>query len=137
MLKPALKINFQSFPQSMSAAVSSGVTEALPTEKNPLRRERERRRHVQTQKTRPKESSTREKKLGMRGQIKGEKEGRERKTEMLNIHQKASARKKMAHRERRRNREKNNQSQICQTNGTFGDVEGTDRILRLMGGGKE
>lgn len=69
----------------------------------------------------------------MRGELK---EGRERKTEMLNIHQKASARKKMAHRERR-NREKNNQSQICQTNGTFRDVEGTDRMLRLMGGGKE
>lgn len=54
MLKPALKINFQSFPQSMSSAVSSGVTEALPTEKNPLWRERERRRYVQTEKTRQK-----------------------------------------------------------------------------------
>ncbi len=135
MLKPALKINFQSFPQSMSSAVSSGVTEALPTEKNPLRRERERRRYIQTEQTRQ-TGIIDERKEAKDERIKGEKEGRERNSEMLNIYQQASVRKKMVCGEGR-NREKNNQSQICQTNGTFGDVEGTYRMLRLIGGGKE
>ncbi len=88
MLKPVLKINFQSFPQSMSSAVSSGVTEALQTEKNPLRRERERKSYVQTEKQGKQESSMREKKLRMRGRY------RERKKQRNNEHLSTSKHKK-------------------------------------------